>query len=176
VQPREILVRDAGRAQPFATLGLGLARSDGAHVTAAAAQRFDDRRLVGRARRLKNFLTQPFFVTEVFTGQAGKRVPLESTIAGVEDILAGRKVSSLWELKDWVFGGNYYWGRHGVFLYNNEITNPTVQRLLADYKTETFVHYADSNSSILFNSIQVIKNKFYDSPAVSVWDLKGGRE
>jgi F-type H+-transporting ATPase subunit beta len=49
----------------------------------------EDRRLVGRARRLKNFLTQPFFVAEVFTGVPGRRVAVEDTVAGVEAILRG---------------------------------------------------------------------------------------
>jgi F-type H+-transporting ATPase subunit beta len=49
----------------------------------------EDRRLVGRARRLKNFLTQPFFVAEVFTGKPGRRVAPEDTVAGVERILSG---------------------------------------------------------------------------------------
>jgi F-type H+-transporting ATPase subunit beta len=50
----------------------------------------DDRTLVGRARRLRNFLTQPFFVTESFTGQTGRRVPIEETVTGAQTILDGR--------------------------------------------------------------------------------------
>ena len=49
----------------------------------------EDQRTVRRARRLQRFLTQPLFVTEVFTGHEGKRVPLEKTIAGCEAILSG---------------------------------------------------------------------------------------
>lgn len=48
-----------------------------------------DRRTVERARRLERFLTQPFFTTEQFTGQPGRRVPLEDTLQGCERILAG---------------------------------------------------------------------------------------
>jgi F-type H+-transporting ATPase subunit beta len=47
----------------------------------------EDRRTVYRARRLERFLTQPFAVTEQFTGQAGKMVPLEDALAGCERIL-----------------------------------------------------------------------------------------
>lgn len=50
----------------------------------------DDRRLVGRARRLRNFLTQPFFVAESFTGMSGRNVPAAATVDGVESILDGR--------------------------------------------------------------------------------------
>jgi F-type H+-transporting ATPase subunit beta len=49
----------------------------------------EDRLLVSRARRLRNFLTQPFFVTESFTGMAGCFVPLADTIKGAEAILRG---------------------------------------------------------------------------------------
>ncbi len=49
----------------------------------------DDRQTVGRARRLRNFLTQPFFVAETFTGMPGRNVPIADTVAGVEAILAG---------------------------------------------------------------------------------------
>ncbi len=49
----------------------------------------EDRRLVGRARRLKNFLTQPFFVAETFTGMKGRNVPIAATVDGVESILSG---------------------------------------------------------------------------------------
>ncbi|MDX1433637.1 MAG: F0F1 ATP synthase subunit beta [Gammaproteobacteria bacterium] len=48
-----------------------------------------DRETVSKARRLERFLTQPFAVTEQFTGMAGKRVSLEQTIAGCDRILAG---------------------------------------------------------------------------------------
>ncbi|WP_338468176.1 F0F1 ATP synthase subunit beta [Novosphingobium sp. ZN18A2] len=48
-----------------------------------------DRRTVERARRLQRFLTQPFVVTEAFTGVAGKQVSLKDTIAGCRAILDG---------------------------------------------------------------------------------------
>ena len=46
-----------------------------------------DRDLVGRARRLERFLTQPFFTTEQFTGLKGKLVSLEDSLDGCERIL-----------------------------------------------------------------------------------------
>jgi F-type H+-transporting ATPase subunit beta len=48
-----------------------------------------DRLLVGRARRLERFLTQPFVVSEAFTGRRGEVVPLEETIEGCARILGG---------------------------------------------------------------------------------------
>jgi F-type H+-transporting ATPase subunit beta len=50
----------------------------------------DDKKVVGRARRIQKFLSQPFFVGEVFTGRPGKYVKLEDTIKGFEEILAGK--------------------------------------------------------------------------------------
>jgi len=48
----------------------------------------DDRRTVKRARRLERFLTQPFFVTEQFTGYEGRYVELEKALDGCEAILS----------------------------------------------------------------------------------------
>ncbi len=47
----------------------------------------EDQRTVFRARRLERFFTQPFFVTEQFTGTAGKMVSREDTLIGCERIL-----------------------------------------------------------------------------------------
>jgi F-type H+-transporting ATPase subunit beta len=49
----------------------------------------DDRRIVGKARRLQRFLTQPFAVTEAFTGVPGRSVTVADTLAGCKAILAG---------------------------------------------------------------------------------------
>ena len=49
----------------------------------------DDRLIVARARKIQRFLSQPFFVAEVFTGSAGKYVPLKETIAGFRSIVDG---------------------------------------------------------------------------------------
>jgi F-type H+-transporting ATPase subunit beta len=48
-----------------------------------------DRLIVARARRLQRFLTQPFAVTEAFTGKPGRSVPLQETLKGCRDILDG---------------------------------------------------------------------------------------
>ena len=49
----------------------------------------EDRRVVSRARKIQRFLSQPFFVAEVFTGSPGKYVSLKDTIKGFQGILAG---------------------------------------------------------------------------------------
>ena len=50
----------------------------------------EDKLTVTRARKIQKFLAQPFFVAEVFTGSAGKYVPLAKTIASFKEILEGR--------------------------------------------------------------------------------------
>jgi len=50
----------------------------------------EDKRVVSRARRLERYLTQPFHVTEEFTGRAGASVGLEELLADCEAILADR--------------------------------------------------------------------------------------
>jgi F-type H+-transporting ATPase subunit beta len=49
----------------------------------------EDKVLVNRARRIQRFLSQPFFVAESFTGQEGKFVPLEETIASFKKLTEG---------------------------------------------------------------------------------------
>ena len=49
----------------------------------------EDKLAVSRARKIQRFLSQPFFVAEVFTGASGKFVPLKDTITGFKAIVAG---------------------------------------------------------------------------------------
>lgn len=53
----------------------------------------EDKLTVARARKIQRFLSQPFQVAEVFTGHAGKLVPLKETIKGFQQILTGKKMS-----------------------------------------------------------------------------------
>jgi F-type H+-transporting ATPase subunit beta len=50
----------------------------------------NDKLIVGRARRIQRFLSQPFFASENFTGIPGKYVPLEETLRGFEEIISGK--------------------------------------------------------------------------------------
>jgi F-type H+-transporting ATPase subunit beta len=62
-----------------------------------------DRLVVSRARKLQRFLTQPFAVTEAFTGTSGRSVRLADTLAGCRAILSG-------EADDWPEGVFYLVG------------------------------------------------------------------
>ena len=50
----------------------------------------EDKMTVARARKIQNFLSQPFHVAEQFTGMAGKYVPVKETIRGFKEILEGK--------------------------------------------------------------------------------------
>ncbi|MCY3544726.1 MAG: F0F1 ATP synthase subunit beta [Chloroflexota bacterium] len=50
----------------------------------------EDRQTVARARKIQRFLTQPFFVAEVFTGAPGRFVPIRETVRGFREILDGQ--------------------------------------------------------------------------------------
>jgi len=50
----------------------------------------DDKLTVSRARKMQRFLSQPFFVAEAFSGTPGKYVPLNETIRGFKEIIAGK--------------------------------------------------------------------------------------
>ena len=49
----------------------------------------EDKQIVGRARKIQRFLSQPFFVAETFTGSPGKFVSLKATIRGFQSIIDG---------------------------------------------------------------------------------------
>jgi F-type H+-transporting ATPase subunit beta len=64
----------------------------------------EDKQSVARARRIQRFLSQPMFVSEVFTGRAGKYVKVEDTVRGFKEILEG-KYDDLPEQAFYMVGG-----------------------------------------------------------------------
>ncbi len=64
----------------------------------------EDKLTVARARKIERFLSQPFFVAEVFTGAPGKYVELKDTIEGFKGILEG-KFDDLPEMAFYMVGG-----------------------------------------------------------------------
>ncbi|MFO1258139.1 MAG: F0F1 ATP synthase subunit beta [Gammaproteobacteria bacterium] len=64
----------------------------------------EDKLTVSRARKIQRFLSQPFFVAEVFTGSPGKYVSLKDTIAGFQAIIQG-DVDNLPEQAFYMVGG-----------------------------------------------------------------------
>jgi F-type H+-transporting ATPase subunit beta len=64
----------------------------------------DDKQTVARARKIQRFLSQPMFVAEIFTGQAGKYVKIGETVKGFKGILDG-KYDDLPEQSFYMVGG-----------------------------------------------------------------------
>jgi F-type H+-transporting ATPase subunit beta len=64
----------------------------------------EDKQSVARARRIQRFLSQPMFVSEVFTGRPGKYVKVEDTVRGFKEILEG-KYDTLPEQAFYMVGG-----------------------------------------------------------------------
>jgi F-type H+-transporting ATPase subunit beta len=64
----------------------------------------DDKILVGRARKIEKFLSQPFFVAEAFTGSPGKYVKLEDTVRSFKELISG-KYDDLPEQAFYMVGG-----------------------------------------------------------------------
>jgi F-type H+-transporting ATPase subunit beta len=77
-----------------------------------------DRKVVGRARRLERFLTQPFFTTEQFTGLKGKLVSLKDALDGCERILRD-------EFKDYPESALYMIGTIDEAKAKDKATPPT---------------------------------------------------
>jgi F-type H+-transporting ATPase subunit beta len=50
----------------------------------------EDKQTVARARKIEKFMSQPMFVAEQFTGQAGKYVKIEDTVRGFKEIVDGK--------------------------------------------------------------------------------------
>ena len=64
----------------------------------------EDKLVVARARKIQRFLSQPFFVAEVFTGSPGKLVELDATIKG---LMLFAKVNTIICQKQLLHGWNY---------------------------------------------------------------------
>ena len=94
----------------------------------------------------------------------------------VDDVKKGRKIRQFFELQDWIFGSNYYSGRHIFYLGNHNFLDPFSVRILKDYKIK---YIADSpqvqEKSELFESVVNLKNKLYSNPMVDIYDINKGR-
>jgi F-type H+/Na+-transporting ATPase subunit beta len=81
-----------------------------------------DRLIVGRARRLQRFLTQPFAVTEAFTGKPGRSVALSETLKGCRAILDG--VGDNWAESSLYMVGSIDEAREKETAMRHEVASP----------------------------------------------------
>ncbi len=98
----------------------------------------EDHKVVGRARRLERFLTQPFFTTEQFTSLSGKLVSLSDTLDGCERILRD-------EFKDYPESALYMIG--AIDEANEKISEKTRQNSQGAGDHATSTHAISSNAS-----------------------------
>ena len=91
------------------------------------------------------------------------------------NIRHGVKVTELWHLPDWIFGGEYYIGRHAINLFKRDYSNPLVQRVIKDYRMRYYIHDEVLEKPIFLISIIPLKNKIYANGLANVYDLNNGR-
>lgn len=87
----------------------------------------------------------------------------------------GLKVTELWHLPDWIFGGDYYIGRHAINLFKRDYSNPLAQRIIEDYKMKYYIHDEVLQKPPFLVSIIPVKNKIYENGLANVYDLSRGR-
>jgi F-type H+-transporting ATPase subunit beta len=97
----------------------------------------EDRNVVGRARRLERFLTQPFFTTEQFTSMSGKLVSLSDALDGCERILQD-------EFKDTPENGLYMIG--AISEASEKVKQLTPEEQTAENKNKMAKESADASS------------------------------
>lgn len=93
-----------------------------------------------------------------------------------ERITSGRKVQGIWFQEDWIFGGQYYIGRHTRYLFDNPYTDQTVQQIVADYNEQFYIHDKLEAENDFLRSIDDVKNVVYDNPKATVFDIHKGRD
>ena len=90
----------------------------------------------------------------------------------MDAILNGRHIKGSWSLEDWIVGGGYYDGRHKYLLLTTSYHSPLSQTIRKDYQVRYFVRNKRLPKVDLFVSIESIKNKIYDNPSISIWDME----
>ncbi|MBN2566870.1 hypothetical protein JXB02_02165 [Candidatus Woesearchaeota archaeon] len=115
----------------------------------------------------------PFNVLEF--GDLSKLKPIRRSNEEIKRMLLDGELKELWIIPDWITPGTYYWGRHGIFVYERSYTDPLVKKLMREYKEEYYIRDKYRKPTNFFISIEPIKNKIYDNPAISMWDLQRGR-
>jgi len=93
-----------------------------------------------------------------------------------DSIVAGEKLQSLYYLPDWLLGGQYYIGRHTIYLFDHPFTDKTTQQIMEDYHERFYNHDKLAEDTTFLVSIADVKNVIYDNPQLIIYDLEGGRD
>jgi hypothetical protein len=114
-------------------------------------------------------------------GNTSQIVPEKKTFSGMIDALKKGDLKEMWVAPDWYFGGQYYWGKHGIHFLTHSYNDKYSKRIINDYNIGYYVYdrgYEDDDleEEKLYTSIKFVKNKIYDNPTLSMWDIKRGRD
>jgi len=103
--------------------------------------------------------------------------PVALSFKQIKDkIKAGEKVDDLWILPDWIFGGQYYLGRHARYLFDRPFYDKINKVIIEDYKEKYYIHDKNLDENAFLNSIKPVKNIIYNNPQAEVYQLNRGRE
>ena len=94
----------------------------------------------------------------------------------LDDFNKGKKISQIYNLKDPLFDGYYYFGRYTNNLNIKEINNKDSKKIIDLYNISYMIDSPNSEKkTIFFESAQPIKNKVYSSGELDIYDLSEGR-
>lgn len=91
-------------------------------------------------------------------------------------LLNGQKVANIWFLEDWIFGGQYYVGRHALYLFGSPFISEVAETIIGDYNIKYYIHDKEEDLNNFYRSLQPVKNKIYDNPYSNIHDIHRGRE
>lgn len=123
----------------------------------------DDRMIVYRARKLQRFLSQPFEVAEPFTGMQGRRVTLEDTLDGFEQILDG-KVDDLPESAFYMVG-NLEEVRRNAAKFTDQGESKTSEESSGKQRA---LQFGDTGMSYITSDTEM--RETYIKNAISLWE------
>lgn len=93
-----------------------------------------------------------------------------------DTIISGSKLTSLWELHDWRFGGQYYVGRHTSYLFQRSFFEGVTQSIMKEYNEKYYFHDKNEEEPKLYLTLIPYQNKLYDNPKIEMYDLTEGRK
>ena len=89
----------------------------------------------------------------------------------------GNKITHLFNMEDWIFGGNYFFGRHIQHLKKNSIFSPIPRNIIESYKIKYILDsdIYEGEKHRFFNDVIQNNNLIYSTKNLYLYDLKNGR-
>ena len=102
--------------------------------------------------------------------------PVALTSKQIKDrLMRGDKVANIWILPDWIFGGQYYVGRHALYLFDRPFYDEINKIIISDYKEKYYIHDQDLKKNKFLESIEPVKNLIYSNPKTTIYEIDKGR-